>query len=397
MLAGCPVQLSTMQKNILQRALEKGAAAGIPGLTVAIGVGGDLIWQGAAGHSDLIHQEPMAVTSRLGIGSITKTFVARLILQLVGDGQLDFSSPVSAWLDTCLLEGIANADNASIRQLLNHQSGIPNWEEQPGWIREARGERVNPGKMWAKAESLDTVRGLPADFSPGQRYAYSNSNYTLLGLLIERVTGSPLARVLRECLLEPLKLHDTGMDSFDEVPRTVASSYHFATEGYFETAGRCTAFPEVREDLIETTAANLSAEWAAGGMVSTAANLVRWAAALRSGELLTEAMHRECCRYTPPEMTSSTEEEYMLGVLRIRNYLPGIDVLGHGGGTLGFTARMFWLDKHDLIVVLLTNVGEMHCGLRPSPTGAYYTRVLLPAVLENTRVLLPAVLEIPGS
>jgi D-alanyl-D-alanine carboxypeptidase len=279
---------------------------------------------------------------------------------------------------------VANSDRATLRQLLNHQSGIPDWESQEKWIRVGRGDHMKLGKVWDKAETLEYVRRehLPADFEPGEQYSYSNTNYTILGLIIEAVTGNNAAAEIRQRILQPLHLEDTFFESFEEVPGGYVHHYHYATPKFVEGAGVHRGFSEIRPYLIESTAANFSPEWTAGGMVSSARDLARWAQAIRNGELLEPAMQEEVFRYYPPKESGDPEEEYMQGLLRINDYYNGHAVVGHGGGTLGFTSKMYWLEEAGVIVVLLTNVGEMHSGLKPSPVGLFYREVLIPAVMQ---------------
>ncbi|HZX09757.1 MAG TPA: serine hydrolase domain-containing protein, partial [Acidobacteriota bacterium] len=123
----------------LQDALDCGIALGIPGISVAIGEGDRLVWTGTAGYSDLSRKIPVKPHDRFGIGSITKTFVARVILQLVEEGLLELDKTPVDYLDLDIVRRVPNTDKATLRQLLNHQSGIPTWEFQPDWIPDGRG------------------------------------------------------------------------------------------------------------------------------------------------------------------------------------------------------------------------------------------------------------------
>ena len=109
--------------------------------------------------------------------------------------------------------------------------------------------------------------------------------------------------------------------------------------GVVEVAGVHRGFPEIRPYLVESTAGNLSPEWAAGGIVTSASDLVRWAQALRDGELLGPEMHREMLTYYPPQEPRGGRSQYMQGIARTEDYYGDYAVLGHGGGTLGFTAE----------------------------------------------------------
>ena len=370
--------------EILRNALVHGVAMGIPGLSVAIGSGDDLAWTGCAGYNDVLHKVPMKPDDRFCIGSITKTFVARVILQLAQEGQLDLNRTAADYLDPEVLRGLPNSEKATLRQLLNHQSGIPDWEFLETWIRKGRGDQMVPGKIWDKTETLEYIRKahLPANHQPGERYAYANTNYTLLGLVIEAVTGSDAAAEIRNRILQPLHLENTFFESFEEVPGGYVHHYHYATPQFNKIAGIHREFPEIRPYLVESTVANFSAEWTAGGMVSSASDLVRWAQAIRRGELLGPAMQQEVFTYYPPEDPQNSQEEYLQGVDKVKDFYNHRAVLGHSGGTLGFTTAMYWLENTDATIVLLTNVGCMHSGLNPSPVGLFYREVLLPAALQ---------------
>jgi len=370
--------------EVLQNALVQGIVMGIPGLSVAIGMGGNLVWTGTAGYSDIRRKVPVKTDDRFGVGSITKTFVARVILQLAEEGRLDLTRTAINYLDLDIVQDVPNADKATLRQLLNHQSGIPTWEFQEEWIRNGRGDQMSLGKVWGKTETLNYIRReyLPPDHDPGHRYSYSNTNYTILGLIIEAITGNDVATEIRQRILQPHHLQDTFLESFEEIPGGYVHHYHYATPNYVAVAGVHQELSEIRPYLVESTGANLSPEWIAGGMVSSASNLVRWAQAIRNGELLSPAMHKEVFTYYPPKETDSSGEEYMQGVQKINDFYNDHAAIGHGGGTLGFTAKMYLLEKTDIVVVLLTNVGEMHSDLKPSPVGMFYREVLLPVVLQ---------------
>jgi len=368
--------------TLLQSALAHGIVLGIPGISVAICKNNGKVWTGTAGYSDIQQKNPVKPNDRFCIGSITKTFVARVILQLAEEEKLDLHQTAADYLGLDILADIPNATKATLRQLINHQSGIPNWEFTPDWIRDGRGSRMNLGKVWGKSEPLKYIRGIEAEHEPGKRYAYANTNYTLLGLIIEAVTGQTAESEIRSRILTALNLKDTFFESFEEIPNGYVHHYHYATPVFAETAGIHPVFPEIRPYMVETTAANLSTEWCAGGMVSSASDLLSWAQAIKNGVLLGPDMQQEVFRYYPPEETVEAEESYMQGIYKINNFYEQKAVFGHGGGTLGFTCQMVWFDQPDLIIAMLTNVGCIHSGLKPSPVGMFFNQILLPAAME---------------
>ncbi|KPK55983.1 MAG: hypothetical protein AMS21_13050 [Gemmatimonas sp. SG8_38_2] len=368
----------------LEQALVVGVAIGIPGISVAIGVGDSIAWAGTAGYNDLPRRVPVQIDDRFGVGSITKTMVATVILQLVEEGVLDLDKTPQDYLDLEIVRAVPNTGTATLRQLLNHQSGIPTWEFQEDWIRLGRGDQMQLGYVWGKTETLEYCTGdlIPATNAPGERYSYSNTNYTLLGLIIEAVTGNDAAAEIRSRILEPLELEDTFLESFEDVPGGYVHHYHYATPTFQEVAGVHRGFPEIRPYLVESTAGNLSPEWTAGGIVTSASDLVRWAQALRDGDLLGPEMHREMLTFYPPRQPRGGRSQYLQGISRTESFFEDYTGLGHGGGTLGFTAGMYWLEDTDIVVVVLTNAGQMHSGLQASPAFMFFREVWLPAVMR---------------
>jgi D-alanyl-D-alanine carboxypeptidase len=370
--------------RVLQDALVIGIAMGLPGISVAIGNSEGVVWSGTAGYSDLLRRVPVVPEDRFCLGSITKTFVAVVIHQLVGEGKLDLDKRPADYLDLDIISEIPNADKATLRHLLNHQSGIPTWEFQKDWIRKGRGDRMMLGHVWGKTETLEYCTGalLPATNAPGARYRYSNTNYTILGLIIEKVTGNDAAAEIRRRILEPLKMDNTFLESFEEVPGGYVHHYHYATPAFQKAAGVHRGFPEIRPQVVESTAANLSPEWTAGGMISSAEDLIRYAKALRDGDLLGPAMQRAMFTYHPPAGGGRSGRQYMQGISRTEKSYKEYASLGHGGGTLGFSARMMWFEGADVVIVMLTNIGGMHSGLSPSPVSLFFNQVFLPAAMR---------------
>lgn len=260
---------------------------GIPGISVAIGARNGVIWTGTAGWADVRAKLPIDRRTLFGIGSITKTMVATVVLQLVEEGRLDLDDTPGGVLGLSATAGVANADCASVADLLGHRSGVPSWENDPRWIRAGRGRNLDPSRIWGRTEALEYVRATPPTDRPGGAFAYSNSNYTLLGLMVETVTQHGLQDEIRRRILQPVGLADTYLEGFEPGhPQRVAHRYHYATPEFRETAGIAPAFVEVEPGLVDTGGANLSVEWAAGGMISSPSDLVTFAVALRGGRLL---------------------------------------------------------------------------------------------------------------
>lgn len=340
----------------LAELLDEAVSKGVPGISAAVATRDGVVWRGVAGKADLQSGEPVRPEQLFGVGSITKTFVAVVILQLVEEGRLDLNATAASILGAAV-NGVPNADQATIAQLLNHTGGVPSWEDDPTWIREGRGEALNVSRIWGKPDTLPYIKGHDPLAAPGAAYSYANTNYTLLGMIIEKITGQDAVSEIQRRILVPLGLKDIYLEGFEPVPQTrLSHRYHYATPQFRATAGVNAAFPEVRPGLIDASRSNLSVEWTAGGMVATPRDLVLFARALRDGRLL-----------KPQSMSFMTEwipagNGLQVGHSLFRDELPAVALIGHAGDVLGFTGSFYWVEGADTVVAVMCNVGSMHSG-----------------------------------
>jgi D-alanyl-D-alanine carboxypeptidase len=332
----------------------------LPSISAAIATRQGVIWSGAVGYANLETHSRANPADLYGIGSITKTFVACLVERLVDEGRLSLDATASDILGPDIVAGIPNADRATIRQLLNHTSGIPTWEFDAEWIRKGRGAESAPDRLWGKAETLDYVRGArhPATNEPGKSFAYANTNYTLLGLVVEKITRRDIVDLLHNDLLGPLGLVDIRLEGFEPIdPSRIPARYHYDTPEFRRTAGLSAAFRLAAPGLIDVSRSNLSTEWTAGGLLATAHDLAAFTLALRDGRVVAPATLARMVSFAP---TDDAAEEVGQGLFHER--LADDWLIGYDGGVLGFGAVMGWLEHGDLVVVILTNVGMMHAG-----------------------------------
>ncbi|TCO45393.1 D-alanyl-D-alanine carboxypeptidase [Kribbella antiqua] len=245
------------------------------------------------------------------IGSVTKTFVATVVLQLVDEGRLSLDDPI----DRHLPGQVPNGENITVRQVLNHQSGIYDYAHDAGystnrWRGTERFRHFEPGELLAVAFSH------PPYFSPGQGWHYSNTNYVIAGLLIERLTDHSYGAEIARRILLPLGLSQTSVPGDRPgLPRPHA-------RGYAEVDGK----------LADATLMNPSLDWAAGEMISTTRDLNQFFDALLGGRLISPAALAEMRGYVP----ATSLFDYGLGLQRF--HLPcGKTVEGHSGELLGYT------------------------------------------------------------
>jgi D-alanyl-D-alanine carboxypeptidase len=282
---------------------------------------GEHEWAAGAGMQALASSVPVSTSGRFRIGSVTKTFVATVVLQLADEGRLGLDDPIARHLPGVVPGGEA----ITVRQLLNHTSGIYDYAHEREWSTNRwRGEARF--RTYRPQELLDVAFTRPPYFPPGQGWHYSNTNYVVAGLLIEKLTGKPYGDAVTERIIRPLRLNQTT------VPGTDPSLPEPHAHGYTEVAGT----------LVDATEMNPSLDWAAGEMISTAGDLDRFFSALLGGELTSAAAS------TAMRDTIETGQVFRYG-LGLQQYdLPcGASVYGHGGELLGFlTYAMASPDGH---------------------------------------------------
>ncbi|MEV6101872.1 serine hydrolase domain-containing protein [Nocardia sp. NPDC051981] len=253
---------------------------------------------------------------RVRIGSVTKTFTAAVVMQLVAEGKVNLDSPVDTYLPGLLSGDGADGRVITVRQLLQHRSGIPEFAGQPGadeLIAAAEDRTLAP------AEAVSMALRQPAQFAPGTRYAYTNTNFIVLGMLIEKLTGRGYSDELTERIIGPLGLHDTYLPPPGE--REIRGEH---PHGYQETAA----------GTVDVSRIEPSIPWAAGALVSTGHDLNTFWRALFDGRLVPAPQLAEM---TTPQDGANEEDGrgYGLGV-GSTELSCGVRFIGHSGGIPGY-------------------------------------------------------------
>jgi D-alanyl-D-alanine carboxypeptidase len=323
----------------LDEVLQAGLEAGLTGVALRVERGDEVVFDAAAGFASLERETPLTPADRFRIASATKTFTAVLVLQLVDEGILSLEDTVSEWLDDPVVGAIPYVDQITLRQLLNHTSGVYDYfdGDSPFWQDAYFGEGADWARIWTPLEVLayvDGARHAPY-FAPGEGSHYSNTPYVMLGLIAEKAAGRDYAEQLRDRILDPLGLTDTFYAATQPVPGGTVDSYHL-----------------IEGELVNASAIHLSAYGTAAGIVSTTRDLARFIDALVDGELLRPATLDEMFAFRPSDRPGF---ETGLGVMRVQT--PSGAVVGHPGDGPGATARMYRLAGTDLTLVLLANTG----------------------------------------
>ncbi|MDQ3880071.1 MAG: beta-lactamase family protein, partial [Chloroflexota bacterium] len=308
-------------------------AWGVPGLAVAVTLPNGATWSAGSGVTDFGTDRAVDGDTMFTIASITKTFVAALTLRLVEEGVIGLDDPLSRWVD-----GVTTGDRITIRQLLAHTSGVGDFFRDgsgliPALLRD-------PTRVWKPREVLEYT-GAPY-WAPGDGWAYSNSNYVLLGLVIREATGTSVGDAMRTRLLEPVGLDHTFLRP-DEQPRGAVAVGHAAG---FDRNGDGRADPVSAAGALDADTAWVSAVWTAGGMVSSASDLATWADRLFGGHVLEPASLEAMLNF-------DRTADYGLGVQRRK--LDGHIAIGHTGGMRGYTGLVFHLPDDGVTVSVLVN------------------------------------------
>lgn len=335
----------------LQQAMDELVAAGVPGVVVLVR-DGDRKIRIARGYGNLAKTKPMRVRDQFRVASLTKTFVAAVVLQLVGEGKIALDDTLEHWLPG----RISNGGDITVRQLLNHTSGIYDAVEDP--------EILAPylaGDFTHFTPVSEIVRVAAAHgplFPPGSNWSYSNTNYFVLGMIVEAATGNTIGSELRHRIFRPLGLHDT---TFPSTPWISGPHAH----GYLLLGG---------PPLLDVTIFSPSLFWAGGAIVSTATDIARFYRALLRGRLLGPDLLQAMLTIDPVALDpSGSGSGFALGIQREGRFPCG-EAWGHDGDLPGYQAYAWSRRDGSHEIVVLINTSSLS-----EPAGQALTNLLITA------------------
>ena len=321
--------------------------------TVLVAEGDHILLDQGYGMANLEWNIPNAPDVKFRLGSLTKQFTATLILLLQQDGKLHIEDPVGKYLP----DAPKNWEKITLANLLGHTSGIPNFTNDKDFATWGMSKHTT-------AEEIAFFRDKPLDFEPGSKFTYSNSNYEVLGAVIEKVSGEKYGDLLRKRIFDPLGMKDTGLDSDELILPKRAQGYSPGKDG-----------------LVHARSESMTVPWAAGSIYSTTRDLLRWERALFGGKVLNDA--------SLAAMTTAGKGDYGLGVGVVQQ--SGVKVIQHGGGIEGFNTQLAYVPHKKITVVVLSNVN----GAAPGAMGGQLLAVALgkPVILASERKPLPITKE----
>jgi CubicO group peptidase (beta-lactamase class C family) len=296
--------------------------------SVLVAENGKVIYKKGLGLANMEWNIPNTPETRFRLGSITKQFTATLILQLVEQGKIKLDGKLSDYLPDYRKDV---GQKVTIHQLLNHTSGIPSYTGLPGFFSDVSRDPYSVADFVKKYASNDL------QFEPGSKFSYNNSGYFLLGAIIEKVTGQPYERVLKEKIFDPLGMKNTGYDHHATIIEKRAAGYLKTPDGY-----------------VNAPYLDMSLPYAAGSMYSTVDDLYLWDQALYTDRLLT--VQSKELMYKPA--LSNYAYGWLIAKAKLGTGTETVPSISHGGGINGFNTLITRYPVQKNLVVLLDNTSQ---------------------------------------
>ncbi len=321
-----PDDLEAFVDSVAEAVIESGESVG---LSVGIAKGDEPWLAKGYGLANLELKAPATAKSVYRIGSITKQFTAAAVLLLVEDGRLSLDDPLTRFLPDYPTQG----HEVTVRQLLQHTSGIKSFTSLPSYRRDLH-------QPVTHEDIIKRFKDEPFDFPPGEKFSYCNSGYYLLGVIVEKASGQTYEEFLKERILLPLELKTTVYDRHGLIIPNRAAGYGKAWGGGFRNA-----------DYV-----NMGQPFAAGALASTVEDLIRWQQGLATHKLLKPASWESMT--TRGKLNDGKTSTYGLGVFLRK--LDDRQTIRHGGGIKGFRSDLAFFPDTSITIAVLTNSEGAH-------------------------------------
>ncbi|MCX5384188.1 serine hydrolase [Streptomyces sp. NBC_00083] len=310
-----------------QAALESVVKDGAPG-GIALAERGDATWTGRAGTADLTTGRQPRADDRFRVGSITKTFVATVMLQLEAEGTLSLDDTVERWLPGLVTGNGNDGSKIKLRQILNHTGGIYSYTDDAEFKQKEFGTDFLHHRYdtWTPRQLVRLAMNHRPTFAPGDSWNYSDTNYIIASMVIQKTTGRSYAHEIEQRILHPLRLDSTSL------PGARARIPGPSGRAYSKLTGELAGPGEPNSATYDVTELNASFAGAAGEMISTNRDLNRFYRALFSGRLLKKPQLEEMM--TTVKIEDMPAFSYGLGLMRL-TLSCGVEVWGHSGGIQG--------------------------------------------------------------
>lgn len=331
------VDVKVLQSQMIQALETERKSYGFPGATASIVLPDGRLVSVAVGVSE--DGKPMKTTDRMLAGSIGKTYFAATMIQLAGERNISLDTKISTWFGKESWFGrLANHDDITLRHLMHHQSGLADYLEVPSVMTKL----ADPNYVFKGSEWVETIAGMPALFPAGSKFAYTDLNFIIVAMIIEKITGKTAYSEIDRRILRPLRLRDTVPSVRRKLSGLVQGNSRpnppFAKKG-----------PVIENGLLFI---NPQMEWGGGGFLASSSDLARWAKALYGGNVLSSEM---LANYVDG-VASFPREKYGLGCqLRLSDWGP---TQGHSGWFPGYLSDMTYFTKGKYSIAVQFNTDD---------------------------------------
>jgi D-alanyl-D-alanine carboxypeptidase len=332
-----PITVNATEAASYQAHIDQLVNRGIPGIILAIDHPEKGFWVGASGQADIASKVTMKSCNISRAGSIAKTFTATSVLLLIQDGKLSLDDKAMAYLPSGTVGKLKNADQATIRQLLNHTSGIYNY------IQDAKFQTASLNdlaRVWQPEDLLSYAYGRDAYFAVGKGCQYSNTNYILLGMIIEKVSGLHFSLFFKQRIFDPFGLTFTSFNINDPIPKGLARGYiDLYSNGEITEATHFSGWDYYTAD---------------GGLISNSQDLAKFIKLLQEGKILSTESLKEMQTVVPlPENSDFFKTFCGLGIFRAETDYG--TAYFHSGDAIGYYGNMMYFSDSGVSIAWQTN------------------------------------------
>ncbi|PSR51889.1 D-alanyl-D-alanine carboxypeptidase [Adhaeribacter arboris] len=341
-----PVYPNHPKAVLYQQVLNKYIAQGLPGVAMLVRSPENGYWLGAAGKADIASKTTMEGCHLQYIQSISKMYVATAVLLLAEQNVVALDNSINHYLPATITAKITQSHQITVRQLLNHSSGIPDYASDATYITDFLN---NPLYPFTSDKYLGYVAGKRLKFAPGTDYSYSNTNYLLLTILIDQVTGASHAKYITDHIFKPLNLHDTyylNEPAYPQPTGLVSSYYDRRGNGYLE-------------DISKIQNQQVASMHGDDGIIASPYDVVSFTDAILKGNLLTVASKQQMRQFIATQKEPE-KLQYGLGLHYFETDYG--NAYGHGGSGLGSSCFVAYFPDEDITIFVAVNMGVIMGG-----------------------------------
>lgn len=354
---GITINPAYSKATILDSIMKYYTTDAMPGISMAVYSEDEGWWAGTAGYANVEKKIPMQNCHLQYLQSVSKSYMAVEILQLKEQGKIDLDAPITKYLPLKYSRYVKNADKISVRNLLNHTSGVPEYNENPQFISQVI---EHPLTNFTAVDCLKAISGINPLFVPGGKYKYTNTNYLLLSLIGNSITGDH-ATYIKKNIFEPLQLNNT---------------FYGNDFNYLKGLNLPQSYWDVFNNGIPINITNfqqMTVVCSKGddGIVCTTTDAIKFLKGLMEGKLLNQESMKEMFDFVKDEKGNN---RYGMGMIYFN--LQGTIAYGHGGGGIGAGCGLMYIPSHKLYVFFSTNLGVFVESELVKKTGQFRDAVL---------------------